>query len=145
MIRTLAATGLAAFLAFPAWAQTPDFSGLNGLRDQNRQLYEGRGYAHAAGPFYMTLNEEGRQSVQLPVAKGVEYIVVGVCDSNCTDLDLILRDGTGLRIGSDEMAGKSPVLVRRPSVDDGVMTIEGVMDQCWDTLCYAAFDVFSKR
>lgn len=144
MIRTLAATGLAAFLAFPASAQTPDFSGLDGLRDQNRQLYEGRGYAHAAGPFYMTLNEEGRQSVQLPVAKGVEYIVVGVCDSNCSDLDLILRASTFMRLGSDEMAGKSPVVEHRATIDD-VMTIEGVMGQCWATLCNAAFDVFSKR
>ncbi len=144
MIRTLAIAGLAAAFALPAGAQTPDFGGLNGLRDHARQLYEGQGYAHAAGPFYMMLNQGGRQSVHLPVTNGVEYSVVGVCDTNCTDFDLVLRNGNGQDIGSDLKPDDFPIVGLQPNMD-GVVSMEGVMAACSRTPCYAAVDVFWKR
>lgn len=144
MIRTLAVAGLAAAFALPAAAQTPDFGGLNALRDNARQLYEGQGYAYAAGPFYMSLADDAVQSFKLPVEKGVEYSLVGMCDNDCTDFDMVLRNGNGEDIGSDLKADDFPIVALQPNMD-GVLTIQGVMAACSVAPCYAAIDVYWKR
>lgn len=144
MIRTLAATGLAASLAFPALAQTPDFGGLNGRRDVVRQVLQERSFNPAAGPFYMMLDEGGRQSVRLPVTRGVAYAFVGVCDADCTVINLVLRNGNGDVIGSDLSVRKASVVELQPDMD-AVVTIEAVMTTCSQPPCYAVVDVFWNR
>ena len=51
---------------------------------------------------------EARHGIQL-TAK-TQYALLGVCDEDCEDLDLVILDPTGQTIGQDEATDDSPIV-----------------------------------
>jgi hypothetical protein len=63
--------------------------------------------------------QAGRQlTYPTPLKRGQDYMVVGFCDDDCTDLDLVLLDLFGTELESDYLVDAQPVLIYTPDQTD---------------------------
>ncbi len=53
-------------------------------------------------------NQKTTGTVNVPA--GATYVLIGVCDEGCSDLDLVVRDSSGAEIGSDYEDDDSPIV-----------------------------------
>ena len=60
---------------------------------------------------------------------GTQYRVTGLCDDDCTDLDLRLRNPRGEQVDEDTLPDAYPVLLFRPE-EDGEFTLVVEMFEC---------------
>lgn len=81
-----------------------------------REELEEEGYVEIDGGDSGTL-EEGLE-IRFPVSlrEGVEYELVGVCDADCEDMDLVLFDPDGLEVDEDLLPDPVPLLSHTPAV-----------------------------
>ena len=63
------------------------------------------------------------------VVPNANYIAIGACDENCTDLDLVIRDASGNEVGSDYEPDDAPMVVI-PAGSGGRYTFEVQMATC---------------
>ncbi len=79
-----------------------------------RTEYHTDGFAEA-GQMETGALQEG-QEIRFPVTlqEGLEYRVVGVCDNDCQDLDLILFDSRGAEVEADRLTDAIPILEFTP-------------------------------
>ena len=73
------------------------------------------GYRAEPGAFHTdmivgTLGAGASVGLEVDLEFGVEYMIVGVCDSDCTDLDLSLVDLQGNVLFQDELDDDAPIL-----------------------------------
>jgi hypothetical protein len=78
-----------------------------------------------------------------PLTRGKEYLIVGVCDNDCTDVDLSVLDGRGNVIVKDEEVDDTPV-TRFRVTSSGTFSIEVTMADCKDEPCFFGFGLFEK-
>lgn len=63
------------------------------------------------------LNEERNDEVSVRLRAGVHYAIVGVCDEDCKDLDLVLYNALGRELASDVEQDDVPVVEVTPDRD----------------------------
>lgn len=88
-------------------------------------LYEGDSH-------YLTADLNGRDTI----------VITGVCDQDCSDLDLIIRDEWGDVLDRDQLVDDEPVLHFRPPYA-GEFEIEVVMYSCDVEPCWFGVALFS--
>ena len=52
----------------------------------------------------------GDVGLEIDLEFGVDYMIVGVCDADCSDLDLTLSDIAGNELFKDELEDDAPIL-----------------------------------
>lgn len=119
-----AAAAAAALLAGPAAAQNPTGAAL--VLAQLDAASSEMGLA-AGARTTGRLARSGSQTVNLQGLPGASY-VIGVCDENCRDLDLVVRDSAGREIGRDMATDDVPVI--SVSGAAGPYTVEVSMADC---------------
>jgi hypothetical protein len=72
--------------------------------------------------------------VELELEEGVEYMIVGVCDVDCSDVDLFLRDRSGRMLDSDIELDDVPIVTVTPA-RSGTFTLEVRMVTCSAAPC----------
>lgn len=73
-----------------------------------------------------------------------EYIFVAVCDENCNDLNVIVKDMDGNKIRSDSANSAIAIVNFKPPTEDRYqVTIR--MEKCSTQSCNYGMGVFSKR
>lgn len=77
-----------------------------------------------------------------PLQRGKEYLIIGVCDNDCTDVDLVVKGGSGV-IVKDEEVDDTPV-TRFRVTSSGRFTVEVTMADCKDEPCFFGFGLFEK-
>lgn len=77
-----------------------------------------------------------------PLEAGTEYLVVGACDQDCTDVDLTIRRGTE-RVVQDRLTDDVPI-VRFEVGSSGPYLIELDMYRCSTSFCYFGFGLFER-
>ncbi|MCC7185884.1 MAG: hypothetical protein IT185_06570 [Acidobacteria bacterium] len=77
-----------------------------------------------------------------PLERGKEYLIIGVCDNDCTDVDLVVKGGNGV-IVKDEEVDDTPV-TRFRVTSSGRFTVEVTMADCKDEPCFFGFGLFEK-
>jgi len=87
-----------------------------------------------------------RQTRTIPVEldRGIEYVVIGVCDQDCTDLDLQLRQLDGTVVSTDTTEDDLPV-VSVTVARSGKFNIIVSMAACSDEPCWYGVGVITKR
>lgn len=87
------------------------------------------------------LNDGDDIDVTLALRAGREYFIVGVCDSDCSDLDLIATGGAGSTLDSDLETDDVPLL---SFVADGTgrVTLSISMADCSDEPCGYGYRVY---
>jgi methenyltetrahydromethanopterin cyclohydrolase len=74
---------------------------------------------------------------------GYEYSVLGVCDRDCADLDLVLFDSAGRQISQDTTNTNQPIVSVIPAYNDN-FTIQVQMYNCSVAPCYYALALYGR-
>ena len=56
------------------------------------------------------LDDDGEEAVTFDLGRGQTYMLMGVCDTDCSDLDLVLYDGDGDEVDSDLELDDVPIV-----------------------------------
>lgn len=107
------------------------------------QAFRQMGFTRAAGPFAGGLAQRGARALPVTLRAGHSYRILGVCDADCSDLDLRLIDQNGGVIAVDVAPDDVPILDATPRVT-GQHTIEVSMRRCATAPCYFAVNVYAR-
>lgn len=83
------------------------------------------------------------QYFEVQLARGANYMIVGVCDGDCKDVDMEVYDARGNSVGSDTLADDYPRVSVTPSAS-GTYSVKIWLHQCSVEPCYAAARVLRK-
>ena len=90
------------------------------------------------------LNEGASERLKLPLQTGLNYRIGGVCDVDCSDLDLILYDADGRVVDEDVQVDKVPLLeFTVPSTR--TYELEVALITCSAEPCYWGVKLYSAR
>jgi hypothetical protein len=81
--------------------------------------------------------------LEIDLAGGVEYMIMGVCDADCADHDLTLSDTDGTEVSSDALDDAYPVLIfTAPASGPHILWVN--MYDCSVSPCSFGYKVFRK-
>ena len=103
----------------------------------------GQGYVADRAPVMGSLNDDARESVLIDLNAGVRYAILGVCDNDCTDVDLRVQDPMGNMVGEDLATDDTPV-VEFTSGATGQYRVTVMMATCNTNPCYYGVQVFAR-
>lgn len=89
------------------------------------------------------LNGEGMVALEVDLRAGKEYLVVGSCDGDCDDLDLLVRDARDETLDDDMLDDDTPVLIFTAN-NSGPHTLIISMASCSTNSCYFGVRFFEK-
>ena len=104
------------------------------LGDQYKPIYE---------PVIDEVDADGSMSFDLAVDRGVDYLVVGVCDNDCDDVDLLVYDDADEEVVSGFEPDDYPVLAFSARTA-GSWSVEVRMPGCSADTCIFGFQVFER-
>lgn len=123
------AVAAALTLAAPAMADT----------DEQMRVVEGvlgdRGFESNGFERHGTLSAGESIRHEVYVSSGRNYFASGVCDNDCSDIDLAIYDKFGNEVGADTQADDFPLVPFRASYT-GTYYVEVRMWQCSTSYCY---------
>ena len=102
-----------------------------------------QGYRQTGDKFVAALNIEEGETQYLDFVGGKDYLIVAVCDVDCSDIDLHLYSPDDEMVASDALPDDSPVL-EVGNVDGGRHRLEIGMFACSSQPCYYAVGVYVK-
>ncbi|HEX6912383.1 MAG TPA: hypothetical protein VF142_18405 [Longimicrobium sp.] len=145
MKRILLSVGIGAALLAPMAASAQD-AWERQVRSQLTtmgQVFESRGYELTHRIYTGALDDGESELVELDLAVGREYQIMGACDEDCTDLDLTLLDGSGNVIDSDLLDDDYPVVSAVVS-RSGTFRVRVSMANCTSEPCRYGIGVFGR-
>lgn len=132
MMALLAGAGL--LVASPASAQEDPWMGQVAAQlGAVVQAVAAQGMSPAADPVAGSLAMGAADEVELALQPG-QYLVVGVCDTDCSDLDLVLTGTDGAELASDLEMDDTPV-VTVTLTEAATLTLEVKMAACTSAPC----------
>lgn len=84
----------------------------------------------------------GRVFLELNLRAGTDYMVVGGCDYDCSDLDLSAYSADGTQLAADVEMDDAPVVSFRTETS-GMHIVEVTMPGCGTETCYFGIRVFN--
>lgn len=103
----------------------------------------GNGYTADREPITGSLNASARESMMVNLQGGVRYSIVGVCDNDCTDVDLRIWDPSGTKLAEDILTDDTPVL-EFTATTTGQYRLSVEMATCSTNPCYWGVQVFRR-
>ena len=142
---------LAALLAAPAAARaqaSPREGVVQLLQDAAKEATE-NGYRSASRVFDTRslvgmLPRGGTVVVEANLRAGVRYTVVGVCDTDCVDLDLRVHAPDGDEVLDEDVSTDDVPVLTFTATRDGPHPVAVIMAECRADLCYFAVRVLSR-
>jgi hypothetical protein len=135
-IPSMIAAAAAALLALPAHAQDP----VSGQLAEAATLFSGQGLTATADSLFGALAADGEAQFTFQMQEGLRYMVLGVCDGDCTDMDMTLSDANGRVIVEDRAPDDVPLLAVEGSA--GTYTVKVMMAACGSQACRYGVRVF---
>ena len=89
-----------------------------------------------------SLNDDATESVSVPLDAGTSYKIVGVCDEDCSDLDLTLFAGS-TKLDEDVLDDDVPILDAKPS-SSGTYRISVTMAACKSSPCRYGIAIYAQ-
>ena len=142
MKAVLGAAVLAAALATQVAAQNTYQQQITRQLTNYASTLSGHGYSADRAPVMGSLNHGARESVLLNMTAGVHYAILGVCDNDCTDVDLRVNDPIGDLVGEDLATDDHPV-VEFIASNTGEYRVTIMMATCNTNPCYYGVQVFT--
>ena len=145
MKRLLLTAALGAALLAPVAAHAQDawVRQVRSLLSVAGRTFEEHGYELTHRMYTGSLNDDGSEMVEIELDVGMEYQIMGACDEDCSDLDLILYDGRGNVIDSDMLDDDFPVVSVTVS-RSGVFRMRVNMAACSVEPCRYGIGVFGR-
>jgi hypothetical protein len=145
MIRTaIAAVALSLGVLTPIGAPAApmaDDSVLTQLLDKATEVYGGKGFSATGWSYQSSLQQGGEETVSVSLTGGGQYQVIGVCDTDCSDLDIHLIDSNGNEVDKDLLKDDFPIVGTGAS---GTYKLRIVMTACSAGPCGYALKAFRK-
>ncbi|MBN8607912.1 MAG: toll/interleukin-1 receptor domain-containing protein [Caulobacterales bacterium] len=110
---------------------------------QVEQSFVAQGFQQMAEPVAGQLQQGAYANTPATLEVGGEYRIIGVCDSDCGDLDLILYDQNNNVISQDNMQDATPIVAVAPQWT-GPFTVQAVMHNCTVQPCYYALVLYGR-
>jgi hypothetical protein len=102
------------------------------------------GYSADRDPVTGSLRSGARESMMINLTGGTRYAIVGVCDNDCTDVDLRIWDPSGTKLAEDILTDDTPIL-EFTATNTGQYRLSVEMATCSTNPCYWGFQVFARR
>ncbi len=137
---TEVAVGILARTAEPGMIPGEDMSGRLALVGAE---FANLGFTEIGDERVGSLNTD--QTITLPITlqAGLEYRLVGVCDQDCFDLDLGMRDPSGQEVASDILEDAIPILAHVADTT-GEYQVDVIMVACGLEPCAYRLAAFTK-
>jgi hypothetical protein len=94
-------------------------------------------------PWIGSLTNGASERHTINLEAGTAYMLVGVCDNDCTDLDFRLYDTAGNEVSSDVATDDTPVISITPS-RSGRYVLQAVMADCRADPCRYGIGVYGR-
>jgi hypothetical protein len=102
-----------------------------------------RGYTLSHDVHTGSLRDDASEDLTLTLDAGTEYQIVGVCDNDCSDVDLTLYNAAGAVVDSDMLDDDVPIVSVTPA-RSGRYRVHVSMAVCTTEPCYYGVGVYSK-
>jgi hypothetical protein len=94
----------------PVVAQSSEYNRqLEVQLNESRRLYLPAGQSIVRGPLGGSLDQGATINYTFQLVAGRSYTILGVCDNDCTDLDITLYDPNGNQVAEDLLTDDKPV------------------------------------
>ena len=113
------------------------------LLNQAASTATSRGLRRTHTPYIGSLRTGAQSSHELQLNAGTSYALIGVCDNDCSDLDLRLFDPNGREVGSDLLTDDTPVVNVTPR-RTGTYTVRAIMTACSSQPCRYGIGVYGR-
>jgi len=134
------AAAAAAMFSSPAQAQPAI---ITTQLDSAVVLMRGNNFSPVDEPVTGTLPQGEDEEFELDLEEGSSYFVVGVCDGDCSDLDLVLTNRAGEEVESDREMDDVPMLAIEGQSGSFVLSVQ--MATCSSSQCHYGVRVFRSR
>lgn len=101
-----------------------------------------QGLSPQGTPTTGNLNDDADESILVNLTAGTRYAIAGVCDQDCTDVDLQIFSSDGTKIGEDVAVDDKPVVVFTAGYT-GQYRVKVLMATCSTNPCYYGVQIFS--
>lgn len=137
--------GLIALLvpAAPAVAQDQWVQQVRTLIRESGKRFEEEGYSLTHEIFTGSLNDDAKDTVNLDLSIGTEYYIVAACDTDCSDVDLVLYDPAGNEVDSDTLMDDFPI-VQVTAPRSGTYSVHVSMATCSVNPCRYGVGAFGR-
>jgi hypothetical protein len=104
-------------------------------------LMRGQGFVPVDDAVTGTLATGADEEFEIDLEAGVTYMIVGVCDGGCSDLDLVLSDDDGDEMEADREMDDVPMLaIENTRNVEAVLSVQ--MATCSSAQCHYGVRVF---
>jgi len=135
--------GAAGLMAAPAAAQDEWTQQVRRILQSVAQTYEDEGYSMTHDLYTGSLNEGQSATVTITLNIGTDYQLMGVCDTDCSDIDAILYDPKGNEVDRDVLDDDAPIVSVTPS-RTGTYQVRVTMISCSAEPCRFGIGAFGK-
>lgn len=102
-----------------------------------------RGFAQTHETEIGSLRDDENESFTVTLHSGTAYALVGVCDNDCRDLDLVLFDADGDQVDSDVQTDDVPIVQVTPR-ETMRYRVKVMMATCNTNPCWYGIGVYGK-
>ena len=141
MISAFAAAGLALAPVSATMAATQDGDIIQKLFDKAAEVYQDKGFSPTGFQQRGEMKQGGEASFSVTLKGGSQYSVVGVCDTDCSNLDSYITDSSGNLVDSDVEDDDFPIVSVNAS---GTYTVRLVMKACSSAPCAFGVKAFKQ-
>ncbi len=110
---------------------------------QAEQHFAAQGFQQLAPPVSGQLPPGQFANVPVTLQAGGDYRIIGVCDNDCGDFDLILYDQNNNVVSQDNLPDPTPIVAVSPQWS-GPFTVQAVMQNCTIAPCYYALVLYGR-
>ncbi len=142
--RVLFGAALVSMVAAPVCAQDEYLEQIEGQIEAVDELMVEEGFHPILRMFSGTLAAGETERLTLRFEDGVAFQVVGVCDTDCSDLDLTLYDPSGNEVAEDVLPDDFPMLEFAARIA-GAYTLEVAMPGCSSEPCYWGVQAYGEQ
>lgn len=146
MVRAMLAVAVAAALLTPEAAAAQDSRWqrqVSGQLSRYADVLSDRGFARTHDVQQGSLDDDESEYFTLELDGGRAYALLGVCDEDCSDLDLRLFDADGREIDADLETDDYPVVEVRPG-RTARFRVQVIMASCSTSPCFYGVAVYGK-
>jgi hypothetical protein len=127
--------------AAPAEAQMQEIVRIQ--LDSAVSLMRNNGFTQQGGFHNGALNNGTEESISLTLDAGATYAIIGVCDGDCSDMDLLLNDPRGIPAGLDNAVDDHPIIITETTAA-GTYELKVQMPGCSVNPCGYGVAVFRQ-
>ena len=143
MLRAATVTLALAAVAAGAAAQTQWEPQVNGYIKDAGKILEERGYTQTHDVYTGQLREGETDTLTLTLHTGTHYDLIGVCDNDCSAIDLRLFGADDQEVDSDVQTYDVPIVQATPS-ETMRYSLKVIMVTCKANPCWYGIGVYGK-